>query len=341
MELSSSKYEVDVILLRILLQAARLSGIEESKVVKYLGINNTCLDLPGSRIPLEHLENAVNYLYQFIKREDLSPLVAKILVVEGLIFQLHVSGVCETSLDYARLAPGIKKVYGDIGELNIVKTGEMLVFSWVPIESESAAGALFGDVFICSSVNFERIFCLDSLMDIEIHLGHSKPKDTKLINSICGENITFDQPETRMYYPDASLNSPRIKSSLVLETSLLKTMDQFIDRENSPDTFLQSVQMAVAQSLPTGRCCIDTVAESLHMSGRTLQRALDKRNTTFQKELQSTRSKLSKKYLKDNQITITQLAFLVGYMDQSSFSTGFKSWFGMTPSEYRKMHSES
>ena len=338
---SLSRYTVDIILLRALLQAAKFNRVSEKEILKHLGLSSTCLDLPSSRFPLEHLENAVNYVYRFVRREDFSPLVAKILTVEGLIFQVHISRHCNTLEEYSRLAPGFKRVYGDIGELNIAKAGGHLVLSWAPVEHTSAAATLFGDAFLCSSIFLARLFSVETLDDVKIELCHSKPLDERLIRSICGENITYSQPESSLRLTEASLRNPRINSSTDLEPNLLQTMDQLVDRGVVPDVFLRSVQTTVAQILPTGRCTITAVAESLHMSDRTLQRALDKRNTTFQSQLQTTRLMLAKKYLRENQITISQLAFLVGYMDQSSFSTAFKSWCGMAPSEFKKLQTKN
>jgi len=45
---------------------------------------------------------------------------------------------------------------------------------------------------------------------------------------------------------------------------------------------------------------------------------------------------MSQRYLMDSRLGITEIAFMMGYADQASFSTAFRGWHGMSPSEFRK-----
>ena len=89
--------------------------------------------------------------------------------------------------------------------------------------------------------------------------------------------------------------------------------------------------------LPAGEMSIDKVAAELNVSRRTLQRRLSERDTHFLQVLQDVRSGLAERYLADKRLGITQIAFLLGYTDQASFSSAFKSWHGKSPSEYRQL----
>jgi AraC-like DNA-binding protein len=40
-------------------------------------------------------------------------------------------------------------------------------------------------------------------------------------------------------------------------------------------------------------------------------------------------------YIKQRDLNLVQVAFLLGYVDQSSFSAAFKRWTGKTPREVR------
>jgi AraC-like DNA-binding protein len=48
------------------------------------------------------------------------------------------------------------------------------------------------------------------------------------------------------------------------------------------------------------------------------------------------RSKVALRYLSDERLGITEIAFLLGYADQGSFSSAFKSWHGVSPRDYRR-----
>ncbi|HAT1761529.1 TPA: AraC family transcriptional regulator, partial [Legionella pneumophila] len=40
----------------------------------------------------------------------------------------------------------------------------------------------------------------------------------------------------------------------------------------------------------------------------------------------------------NNNISMTEISFLLGFQDTSNFSKAFKRWTGVTPTEYREKH---
>ena len=64
--------------------------------------------------------------------------------------------------------------------------------------------------------------------------------------------------------------------------------------------------------------------------------AVDNLFTNFLNVLQEVRSKVALRYLGDGRLGITEIAFLLGYADQGSFSSAFKSWHGVSPRDYRR-----
>ena len=63
---------------------------------------------------------------------------------------------------------------------------------------------------------------------------------------------------------------------------------------------------------------------------------LSERGTNFLNVLQEVRSRVALRYLADDRLGITEIAFLLGYADQGSFSSAFKSWHGVSPRDYRQ-----
>ena len=96
------------------------------------------------------------------------------------------------------------------------------------------------------------------------------------------------------------------------------------------------VRSALSELLPGGQCGIEDVAERLGLSRRTLQRKLSEENTTFQKQLNSTRETLAMHYLRNTEMTTNDIAFLLGYQEINSFLRAFTIWSGKTVSDYRR-----
>ncbi|KIG13523.1 Transcriptional regulator, AraC family protein [Enhygromyxa salina] len=91
----------------------------------------------------------------------------------------------------------------------------------------------------------------------------------------------------------------------------------------------------MTDELPDREPTVAVIADKLHMSGRSLQRRLHQEGTSFTAVLTDLRRDRALRYLKDRRISISEVAFLLGYLDVSAFHRSFKRWTGTTPQEYR------
>ena len=104
------------------------------------------------------------------------------------------------------------------------------------------------------------------------------------------------------------------------------------------DSFAARVRSALSELLPGGSCGIDDAARKLGVSRRTLQRKLGDEQTSFQKQLNSTRELLAKHYILNTDMTSNDIAYLLGYQELNSFLRAFNIWTGMSISEYKKAY---
>ena len=96
------------------------------------------------------------------------------------------------------------------------------------------------------------------------------------------------------------------------------------------------VRQMLVQLLPSGRSDQDTIAQRLYRSRSTLQRQLGAEGTSYRRILESTRKSLAEKYLLSNDYSQAEIAFMLGFTDQSNFARAFKRWTGMSPGEFQK-----
>ena len=91
----------------------------------------------------------------------------------------------------------------------------------------------------------------------------------------------------------------------------------------------------IEDRLPEGEPTLGDAASLLHMSVRSLQRRLKEESLTWQQLIENTRRVLVERHLRVPGMSITQLAFLLGFADVSSFSRAFRKWYGVAPSQFR------
>jgi AraC-like DNA-binding protein len=92
----------------------------------------------------------------------------------------------------------------------------------------------------------------------------------------------------------------------------------------SASTLVEDVRREVRAAMAGGDQRIDEVARMLGMSGRTLQRRLAGDGLTYAAIVDEIRLEAAKIALADLSMSLSHVAYLVGFEEQSSFSRAFK-----------------
>jgi AraC-like DNA-binding protein len=88
-------------------------------------------------------------------------------------------------------------------------------------------------------------------------------------------------------------------------------------------------------ALADGRPTVERIASAVGLTPRTLQRRLAQEGTSVHQEVEAIRKAMAMAMLRDREISIDEIAFLLGYAEPSTLFRLFKRWTGMTPREYR------
>lgn len=107
-------------------------------------------------------------------------------------------------------------------------------------------------------------------------------------------------------------------------------------RARSGNDVTQQVHAAIVRNLAQGQVRLASIADELKLSPRTLQRKLSEAGATFQQVLDQARFALARDYLRQPELSLVDIAFLLGYQEQSAFNHAFKEWSGMNPGAFRE-----
>jgi len=135
-------------------------------------------------------------------------------------------------------------------------------------------------------------------------------------------------------FPKEILDRPVSTSNRMLYTVLI---DQFerLRRTTTTPTFSEQVEAYIRDALPTGHCNVRYCSEELGTSIRTLQKRLGDSNLKFSDLVEKQRIEIAKQALKSRGAALSDIAFNLGYADQTSFGRAFKRWTGITPKVFR------
>jgi len=112
-------------------------------------------------------------------------------------------------------------------------------------------------------------------------------------------------------------------------------------RSTKRGSFRSVVENAIAPVLPHGHAHASEIAFQCGLSQRTFARRLTSESVTFSEVLNDLRRDLATQYLADHSLSISQIAWLLGYQEVSAFTNAFKRWTGKTPREARSRRQSS
>lgn len=175
----------------------------------------------------------------------------------------------------------------------------------------------------------------DHLNPVEVQFPHSKPDCVAAMEDYFRSPLLFDANRCSITFrkkdADRRLNTANRQLALVHDEILMKYLI-----EVKKGDLIDQIKSIIIDYLPDGKVTDSMVARELNMSERSLQRKLKEKDTCFRAILNSVRKMIALQYIKDPTNRITDIAFLIGFSEQSAFSRAFKKWTGLPPVKYRE-----
>lgn len=165
---------------------------------------------------------------------------------------------------------------------------------------------------------------------------HARRTNTDVFERFFGGPVKFSQHDNAYYFRPEDLELPLMTADDNLYSVLVEHCDAVLkDKSRNLPPIVVDVERAIADRLSMGEASQEAVARALGMSPRTLSRRLSDENTTFFKVLEQLRQALAMNYLRDSDLVLAEISFLLGYSGLSSFNDAFKRWTGQTPGQFR------
>ncbi len=222
----------------------------------------------------------------------------------------------------------------DFGELHRDEKAGTLTFNLIFIHEKpyprSREDAAIAWILSVLRINYQQNFA-----PISVALMHSRPRCKKKYDEFFRCPVSFGAKTTSLVLSleQANRNLPSGNKQMAAFSDQM--MSRYLD-ELGKEKLTHRVRKIIVDNLPSGNVTIEMVARELALSTRTLQRLLQEEGTSFIELLNKTRQDIAKSYVIDCRHDLTEVAFLLGFSELSSFSRSFKRWTGHSPEQYRK-----
>jgi AraC-like DNA-binding protein len=169
-----------------------------------------------------------------------------------------------------------------------------------------------------------------------VWFAHARPPSLEGLSAFfAAGDLSFGQEDSGFAMTRPALDRPmRLADARTVET-LAGLVDAELGARPKGASFAERVAAHVASSLPSGTD-VGEVAAAMRMSARTLQRGLEREQTRFTEVVDQTRLGLARRLLADPAVTLTEVAFQLGFADLATFTRAFKRWTGTPPGQWRR-----
>jgi AraC-like DNA-binding protein len=321
---------------KAVVQAASALGVDSAALLRDAGISQDLLSAAAERIPLASYMDLYRMAAERSGDPDIGLYVGHIVYFTGMNLHLYMTTICRNLKEYFNVIPSTIRIRGDTGRVLIRPQGDFIRLEWHPLNEETATWRPLVDEMLKSSAEIVSAICALPVPVRAAEFSYPAPDDTRALKRTFGSNLKFGCDVSCLYFPREVVHYPLIDVGFELGADFWAGPRSVFDEPLTVDPFLRDTRIAIRRALPGGTLTIDSLALELNVSRRTLQRRLSAQQSNFKTMLQDVREEQSRRYLDDPRLAVTEIALLLGYSDQASFSNAFKSWCGCAPTEYRQ-----
>lgn len=172
-----------------------------------------------------------------------------------------------------------------------------------------------------------------------IYFLHSAPEDKSLHRRLFDCDVVFDAEFDGISMDAKYLDVPNPSAAPRLAQyaeKLMATVAPQLTAISTAETVRSAIHMHLSNANAGANVTTKEIARAIGMQSRQMQRVLREEGTTFGDILVDVRKELAVRYLTSSRHPIGQIASLLGYSNQSSFTRWFLSEFQQTPVSLRK-----
>jgi AraC-like DNA-binding protein len=323
------------VLTRLACARARAAGIDLDPLLRKAGLTCRQIDDDRLRISVQSQIKFLNIAADALRDEFLGAHLAQHFDLRQIGLTYYVLASSETLGDALRRAERYSTIGNEGIALKYIEGEDIaIVFDYVGIARHSDRHQIEG--WATALIRACRQLTNRRVVPTRVKFTHRRNEDCSELARLLGRPAVFGADADEIAFEKAAKDMPLVSADRYLNELLTTYCEEALARRRTGRGTLRSeVENAVVPLLPHGTARADQIARKLGMSQRTLARRLASERLSFAGVLDDLRSDLAKRYLDDAHLTVSQIAWLLGYQEASAFTHAFKRWTGKTPREMR------
>ena len=217
--------------------------------------------------------------------------------------------------------------------IKLQRTPQLIGFTITPLDGVEISHMAI-DAFFSTLMHYGDLMIGDSCFTHRVDLMRAEPKAPRPWLDSFKAPVSFNRQENCLWMDRGILEKPTFMANPEQAAENEHRVRQYLNMMKAL-TWQEKTSQAIHAMLVVAEPTAEQIATIYNISERSLSRYLKLEGTNFRYLLGNKRKELAHYYLKNSEISVTQLADKLGYSCLSNFTRAFHVWYGVSPSEYR------
>ncbi|HEX9401158.1 MAG TPA: AraC family transcriptional regulator ligand-binding domain-containing protein [Anaeromyxobacter sp.] len=317
---------------RALVEACARLGLDEGALLARAGVDRALLEDPDARLPAE-LADAVWREASLATADPALPLHAAEQTPFGAFRVLDYLGATGATVgEGGRRIAEYFPLVDPRGVLAVEEEAAAVALTFRATEGDLPPPAQEYTLAILVS-RARHVSAAPA--SLRVQFTFPRPADPREHARVLGVEPEFGAGRAAVVLARATWEGPTRTADRTLFSALADHARSLL-RGAGGDELIDGVRGAIAAELPGREPSLSRVARRLGTSPRTLQRRLSGRGASFAAVVDGVRRERAEGYLRQPDVSVAEVSWLLGFAEQSAFTRAFRRWTGAPPTEWRR-----
>ena len=325
----------DAALSRLVADQLRARGVDLKSILTRVGIARRQIDDPDERLPANCQAAFLTAAAAALEDDLLGFRLAQSIDCRqiGLLYYVFASSA---TLDEAiRRCARYSRVANEAVVLRVIENDRLIIriqYAGVPRHTDVQQM----EFIIALLLRVCRHTTGRQLMPERISMMHVRSTIPTELSKFFGQKLEFGCDYDEIVLPSGASGLRLVNADPYLNKIMVRNCEAFLaEKRINVGPFRIQVENAIAPLLPHASARASVVAKALGMSERTMERKLAREGSSFGELLQHLKFEMAMRYVEDPALSISRIAWLLGFEQASSFHHAFKRWTGKSPRQMR------
>lgn len=173
---------------------------------------------------------------------------------------------------------------------------------------------------------------------ISVHFSYAHTTSSAEYQRIFDCPVRMGAPKTALYLKKEHVSDKVINSDYQLLNMLVQYAEQKLHSMHQQHDLVHRIRATILNMANPHFPTIQEAAANLNLSVRTLQRRLKFEGYTYQNLTDELKKQFALNYLRNEDLSVKEIAYSLNFSEASSFIRSFNRWFGVSPQIYREQY---